>query len=101
MRDFSSSEEVTNMEKIRLGRTGLMVGRSGFGAIPIQRLDKGEASRLLRKAYESGINFFDTARSYTDSEEKIGLALTDVRDEILLATKGKGGSGKTVLEDLE
>jgi len=58
------------MEKIRLGRTGLMVSRSDFGAIPIQRLDKNDAGRLLRKAYESGINFFDTSRSYTDSEEK-------------------------------
>jgi len=89
------------MEKIRLGRTGLMVSRSDFGAIPIQRLDKAEAGRLLQKAYESGINFFDTARSYTDSEEKIGLALADVRGEILLATKGKGGSRKKVMEDLE
>jgi len=87
------------MEKIRLGRTGLMVSRSGFGAIP--RLDKAEAGRLLPKAYESGINFFDTARSYTDSEEKIGLALADVRGEILLATKGKGENRKKVLEDLE
>jgi len=67
------------MEKIRLGRTGLMVSRSGFGAIPIQRLDKNDSGRLLRRAYESGINFFDTSRSYTDSEEKIGLALADVR----------------------
>ena len=89
------------MEKIRLGRTGLMVSRSGFGAIPIQRLDKNDAGRLLRKAYESGINFFDTSRSYTDSEEKIGLALTDVRGEILLATKNKGADRQKVLEALE
>ncbi|MEK6655005.1 MAG: aldo/keto reductase, partial [Thermodesulfobacteriota bacterium] len=89
------------MEKIRLGRTGLMVSRSGFGAIPIQRISAAEAGRLLRKACENGINFFDTARSYTDSEEKIGLALADVRGEILLATKGKGGSRKRVLEELE
>ncbi|MBU4120255.1 MAG: aldo/keto reductase [Proteobacteria bacterium] len=89
------------MEKIRLGRTGLMVSRSGFGAIPIQRISAAEAGRLLRKACENGINFFDTARSYTDSEEKIGLALADVRGKILLATKGKGESRKKVLEDLE
>ena len=89
------------MEKIGLGRTGLMVSRSGFGAIPIQRISTAEAGRLLRKACENGINFFDTARSYTDSEEKIGLAFADVRGEILLATKGKGESRKKVLEDLE
>jgi aryl-alcohol dehydrogenase-like predicted oxidoreductase len=78
-----------------------MVSRSGFGAIPIRRLDKNDAGRLLRKAYESGINFFYTSRSYTDSEEKIGLALSDVRGEILLATKNKGADRQKVLEALE
>lgn len=82
------------MEKIRLERTGLMVSQSGFGAIPIQRLDKNDAGRLLRKAYESGINFFDTSRSYTDSKEKIGLAPADVRGEIILATKNRGRTGR-------
>ncbi len=98
---FAKSESgVTNMEKIRLGRTRLMVSRSGFGAIPIQRLDKNDAGRLLRRAYESGINFFDTSRSYTDSEEKIGLALADVWGEIILATKCKGADRQKVLEAL-
>lgn len=91
----------SKMEKIRLGRTELMVSRSGFGAIPIQRLDREDARRLLRKAYESGINFFDTSRSYTDSEEKIGLALADMRKGILLATKNKGTDRQKVLELLE
>jgi predicted aldo/keto reductase-like oxidoreductase len=89
------------MEKIRLGRTGLMVSRSGFGAIPIQRITAEEAVRLLRKACDHGINFYDTARSYTDSEEKIGLALSDRRKEILLATKNKGENRQTVLTELE
>ncbi len=89
------------MEKMRLGRTGLMVSRSGFGAIPIQRISPEEASRLLRKACDHGINFYDTARSYTDSEEKIGIALSDRRSEILLATKNKGESRQTVLAELE
>lgn len=75
------------MEKIRLGRTNLMVTRSGFGALPIQRLSKEEAAALLYKAYENGINFFDTANGYTDSEEKIGLALSGVRDKVYIATK--------------
>ena len=75
------------MEKIRLGRTNLMVSRSGFGAIPIQRISYEEAGRVLRKAFDHGINFFDTARMYSDSEAKIGAALHDVRREIILATK--------------
>ncbi len=75
------------MDKIRLGRTGLMVTRSGFGAIPIQRVSYDDAKKLLVKAYNSGINFYDTARGYSDSEEKIGQALSEVRSNIIIATK--------------
>ena len=75
------------METIILGSTGIAATRSGFGALPIQRLSKEEAARLLVLAYEGGINFFDTANAYTDSEEKIGLALSDVRKDIFIATK--------------
>jgi aryl-alcohol dehydrogenase-like predicted oxidoreductase len=79
------------MEQIKLGRTNLLVSRSGFGAIPIQRISFEEARRLLRKAYDHGMNFFDTARGYTDSEEKIGYAFSDVRKEIIIATKTPSG----------
>jgi uncharacterized protein len=89
------------MEKIRLGRTNLLVSRSGFGAIPIQRISFEEAGCLLRKAYDRGINFFDTARGYTDSEEKIGAALSDVRKGIIIATKTHAGDKEAVLRDLE
>ena len=75
------------MKKVRLGRTGLMVTKTSFGALPIQRVFFDEAARLLRTAYEAGVNFFDTANSYTDSEEKIGCALSDVREKIIIATK--------------
>ncbi|MBQ6836836.1 MAG: aldo/keto reductase [Clostridia bacterium] len=75
------------MEKVRLGRTEIIVGKNSFGALPIQRISKEEAAKLLRKAYESGFNYFDTARMYTDSEEKIGYALSDVRDNIIISTK--------------
>jgi len=75
------------MHTIRLGRTNLTVNFNGFGALPIQRVTKEEAARILRKAYDNGINFFDTARSYSDSEEKLGYALSDVRGEIIIATK--------------
>ncbi|HEX7712630.1 MAG TPA: aldo/keto reductase, partial [Bacillota bacterium] len=75
------------MDRIILGRTNLKVSRSGFGAIPIQRIEFDDAKLVLRKAYEGGINFYDTARSYTNSEEKIGNALSDIRKDIIIATK--------------
>ncbi|MBQ7321782.1 MAG: aldo/keto reductase [Clostridia bacterium] len=75
------------MEYIRLGRTDLLVTKNGFGALPVQRVGMEEACRILRKAYEGGINYFDTARFYTDSEEKIGMALSDVRERIIISTK--------------
>ncbi|MGE5627020.1 MAG: aldo/keto reductase [Solirubrobacterales bacterium] len=89
------------MDKIRLGRTELMVSRSGFGALPIQRLSFEDASQILRKAYDKGINFFDTARMYSDSEEKIGYALGDVRGNIIIATKSHAKDKKTLFEHLE
>jgi aryl-alcohol dehydrogenase-like predicted oxidoreductase len=89
------------MDKIKLGRTNLMVTRSSFGALPVQRVSFEEAKNILRKAYDNGINFFDTARAYSDSEEKIGYSLSDVRNEIILATKSHANDRKTLLEHLQ
>lgn len=89
------------MEKVRLGRTNLMVSRTSFGALPIQRVDFDEAKKILRKAYNNGINFFDTARSYSNSEEKIGYALSDVRKDIIIATKTPAKDKKSLIKDLE
>jgi len=89
------------MEKIKLGRTGLMVTRTAFGALPLQRTEMGEAVKILRAAYDAGINFFDTARAYTDSEEKIGHALADVRKNIVIATKTHARDKAGLLRDLE
>lgn len=89
------------MERMVLGRTGLNVARSGFGALPIQRTSFEDADRILGKAYDSGFDFFDTARGYTDSEEKIGRALSGVRKNIVIATKTFAKDGKTLLEQLE
>ena len=89
------------MTKVTLGRTGITVNKNGFGALPVQRVSVEEAGKLLRKAYESGIDFFDTARSYTDSEEKIGLALSDVRDKIIIATKTPSTTVEGFWKDLE
>ncbi len=75
------------MEMIRLGKTNLMVSKNGFGALPVQRVGMEDAVKLLRRAYEGGINYFDTAYTYSDSEEKIGNALSDVREYIIISTK--------------
>ena len=58
------------MKMKKLGRTGLMVTENSFGALPIQRIDQKSAVELLHMAYDAGINYYDTARAYTDSEEK-------------------------------
>jgi uncharacterized protein len=89
------------LEHLRLGRTGLTVSRTGFGALPIQRVSEAEAAKLLRTAYDAGVTFFDTARMYTDSEHKIGVALGDVRDEIVIATKSMALDRVTLLSQLE
>ena len=75
------------MKKMTLGKTGITVNKNGFGALPIQRISKKEAVYLLQKAYDHGITFYDTARFYTDSEEKLGLAFEGKRDKIYLASK--------------
>lgn len=88
------------MEMIRLGRTGLNVSKNGFGALPVQRVGMEEACRILRRAFEGGINYFDTARFYTDSEEKIGMALSDVRDRIIISTKTMATTVEGFWQDL-
>lgn len=89
------------MKMITLGRTGLSVTQVGFGALPVQRASLEEGARLLRRAFDLGINFFDTARGYTDSEEKIGRALSDVRSKLYIATKSGAGDKAAVLNHLE
>lgn len=59
------------MVEVTLGKTGITVNKNGFGALPIQRIPEEDAVYLIKKAYEGGITFFDTARNYTDSEEKL------------------------------
>ena len=89
------------MKKIRLGKTELMVTKTALGCLPLQRRDEQGAVELLRAAYEGGINYYDTANAYSDSEKKIGLALSDVRDKIIISTKSAARDKKTVLEHIE
>ena len=78
------------MKRKILVRTGLSVAENGFGALPIQRIPAEEAAAILNDALDQGVNFIDTARAYTDSEEKIGLAISHRRDDYVLATKTMG-----------
>lgn len=75
------------MEMVTLGTTGITVSKNGFGALPIQRIGMEDAVYLLRKAYDAGITYFDTARFYTDSEKKIGEAFAGMREKVFIATK--------------
>lgn len=89
------------MITVTLGRTGITVNKNGFGALPIQRITKDEAARLLRKAYDGGITLFDTARAYSDSEEKIGYAMSDIRNHIYITTKTAAQNADAFWKDLE
>lgn len=89
------------MDTVTLGKTGITVNKNGFGALPIQRVSREEAARLLTAALDGGMTFFDTARFYTDSEEKIGYALSARRNEFYLATKTAAVTAEGFWADLE
>ena len=89
------------MSTVTLGRTGITTNKNGFGALPIQRISEEEAVYLLRKAYENGITFFDTARWYTDSEHKVGMAFAGMRDRLFIATKTGAQDAAGFWKDLE
>lgn len=87
---------------MRLGKTNLEVNKNGFGALPIQRCAIDEAVEILKKAYDNGINFFDTAHFYTDSEEKMGKAFEDIpRENIYIASKTAAETPEVFWSDLE
>lgn len=75
------------MVNVRLGKSEIVVNKNGFGALPVQRVPMEQGIKLIREAYEGGMNYFDTARAYSDSEEKMGKALSDVRENIIIASK--------------
>ena len=89
------------MKTVTLGRTDIKVNKNGFGALPIQRITDDESDHLLKKAYNQGVTFFDTARMYSNSEEKIARALGDVREKIVIASKTMAKTPAEFWEDLE
>lgn len=88
------------MTKVTLGKTGITVEKNSFGALPIQRISKEDAVGLLRKAYAAGVTFFDTARYYTDSEEKVGAAFEGMREKVTIATKTGAVTAEGFWQDL-
>lgn len=89
------------MNTVSLGKTGISVPQNAFGALPIQRVSQGTAVHLLRKAYDGGMRYFDTARAYSDSEVKVGAAFGGMRDRIILATKTAAKTPTDFWKDLE
>lgn len=90
------------MDKVRFGKTELMVSKIAFGGIPIQRLSIPDAVKVVRGVIDLGVNFIDTANVYSDSEEKIGIAIKDIpRDSLVIATKSIALDKKTFLENLD
>jgi aryl-alcohol dehydrogenase-like predicted oxidoreductase len=86
------------LEKVRLGKTGLMVNKIGFGGIPIQRLTDDEAVTVIGRCLDLGVNFIDTANSYTTSEERIGRAIKGRRNGVYIATKTGARTRKGIEE---
>src|SRR5512143_1240681 len=82
------------MEKVRLGRTNLLVTKLGWGGIPIQRVSEREAVSVIRAVIEMGVDLLDTARGYTNSEHRIGLALQKVNRPVVLSTKSQERTDK-------
>ncbi len=86
---------------VTLGKTGITTNKNAFGALPVQRVNDEEAVKLLRKAYENGMTFFDTARAYSDSEHKVGLAFEGMREKVFIATKTGAQNAEGFWKDLE
>ena len=92
------------MRSLTLGRTGITVPQNAFGALPIQRVSDEEACRLLMRAFEGGMRYFDTARAYSDSEHKLGLVFGDasgLREQVIIASKTMAKDPEGFWADLE
>ncbi|MBQ2326033.1 MAG: aldo/keto reductase [Clostridia bacterium] len=89
------------MEYRILGKTGLKISRMGFGGIPIQRIDAEGTKPLIKQLLDAGVNYIDTARGYTVSEEYLGGALEGIRDKFVLATKSMARTKDAMAADID
>ncbi len=88
------------MKVVTLGKSGIVSPRNAFGALPIQRITDEAAVAILHRAYDGGMRFFDTARFYTDSEHKLGLAFSSMRDKVIIASKTGAQTAEEFWHDL-
>lgn len=98
---YNNKKEIKMMRNITLGSTGITVPQNAIGCLPIQRCNTEEAVKILRRAYEGGVRLFDTARNYTDSEEKVGIAFKGMREKIFITTKTHAFTPEEFWKDLE
>jgi aryl-alcohol dehydrogenase-like predicted oxidoreductase/ferredoxin len=99
--DADRKQKEDAMQTLRLGRTELVVGKVAVGALPIQRVPQDEAVRILHRAVAGGVTFFDTARSYSNSEEKLGAAFAGgMRKKLVIASKTQAGSPEGIRRDI-
>ena len=89
------------MEYTQLGNTGLRISRLGFGGIPIQKVDAQRVRELMERLVREGVNYIDTARGYTVSEQLLGQALDGLRDRFVLATKSMARTREAMARDIE
>lgn len=89
------------MQYTTFGKTGLRISKIGFGGIPIQKVDAAVTRTLMEKLVQEGVNYIDTARGYTVSEQFLGEALEGIRDKFILATKSMSRSKETMAKDIE
>ena len=89
------------MEYRVLGKTGLKISRIGLGGIPIQRIDAEGTKKLVYQLMEAGVNYIDTARGYTVSEQYLGYALEGIRDKFVLATKSMSRTKEAMAKDID
>ena len=89
------------MEYKILGKTGLKVSRLGFGGIPIQRIDAAGTKKLMHQLKDAGVNYIDTARGYTVSEEYLGEALEGIREHFIIATKSMARTKEAMAKDID
>ena len=89
------------MQTIALGNTGIVTPQNAFGALPIQRCTEEDAVAIVRAAYEGGMTFFDTARAYSNSEERLGIAFEGMRDKVFIASKTMARTPEAFWRDLD
>lgn len=89
------------MEYRVLGKTGLKISRLGFGGIPIQRINAEGTKQVIARLHDMGVNYIDTARGYTVSEEYLGYALEGIRQDFVLATKSMARTKEAMAKDID